>query len=117
MGDKEYKFWAALGEWWRSDTGGRTPNSEFGNLVDSSVELGSKIITPDSPIFTDANSSEGLFLIAFCFLVIAVFRGGKMLLGLDWYHFVLVVGILCAAAVFVSNLWYQYVQPFLSCLL
>lgn len=117
MSETERSFWESLGKWWRSTSGGQEPNQEFNNLVDSSVEVGSKVWTPDNPIWTDANSDAGLLMIVLFFGVIFAFKGGKYLTGLDWYSLLFVIVFVCAVVVFVSNIWYQYVQPFLQCLL
>ena len=117
MSDKEYQFWKSLGEWWRSTSGGKEPSQEFTNLAESSVDLGRQILNPPNPIWTETNSDEGVAIIVLFFGMMAVFKGGKRLLGLDWYDLITLVAICCLSAVVLSEIWRFYIQPFLTCLL
>lgn len=117
MSDKERIFWESLGQWLRSESGGRNPNQEFSDFAQSSADLGRQILHPESPIWTDTNSDEGLLIIGLFVGAVIAFKGGKYLLGIDWFSLVILVVIGCAASVIVSEIWRFYIQPFLSCIL
>ena len=116
MKDKENQFWDALGRWWQSDSGGSSPNQEFGQLADSSANLGREIFSPQNPIFTEANTDAALFLVMLLVGGAIVFKGGKHLLGLDWYSLCMLIALVCAISMFVSEIWRLYINPFVSCL-